>query len=1018
MQKIKPGEKHYYRKIHQNSDLNFVTLADPVGKARSLSAEYIARRNALQIIHDSIRDTTRDKNNKKIKNPTSKQKNQHLAQFQTAAFITSFVYHNEKEDLKDNLKVSTLKTFTDQIILIQNIDDIDDIKNRLIDYLEDSTSPFNFSTVMKDMFALEDWRYIKPWDIIGNLIHQLKGSPAAQVEHLILDIKKINLWKNSDRSEDFLMSLAGNHPKGKKHPLSDYLFPNEVFKNQKTTIEPVNPNFNYKKMQAISEGNTSEKAQKITKLVASSIEKILSEYYKLPDVVSDNNAQSKKLAEQHATNTKQLKDTERRLSNANALQDELNLKQKNLKENQQYYEKQIVDSSLAETERQVARKDLEKNNAQLASVESQQTRHSQVQTTLVKQQKVHIAQVAQTGPIHPRFSDLKKTNYLDPVIRLADSGGLLKNVEKTNLTTDEIFKNGPTDPNKIRMHDVLVDSSQLVNKKAALRNQLDTGQHKLPLHDSSGKYITHVNTNILLDQDVNLKHVLDTVNQSHIAANGGNVTKIEAYIYRLDEINVALVSNKKASTTSKLDSTKASSWKLRLESSIKTIEKRIAKQKLAAEKFMNRVAGPTMVTSSVVLAGLDLWNLIEASKKWTSKDLKTTFDFAGALIDVGASLLSITEAVQNLYSSKLTQKQQDAAWKAVRRYLQGKNIPKHLIRDVQKVLLNRAVIILTTVASVFAFGLSIWDMMRSIAKNDTVGAFGHGIMAGSVLVSVAFMIFGGITLGLGAVLVAVIGFIVLWFADSKLDTWLKHCFFGQNPGEGEFKKMLDNPEHAYLELMNQLQGPTIEYKSNGRAVYNNGKNAISATEFTINTPGFTLGKSGLIREFSYHDYKTNSWHRFDVAASGKSKKTAGIDIQQIWEHASIHLLQGKPGYKIKFPTHCSFEHMRSVAQGSSLKIRMRVQSHPNGINQKAFTGGMLGYSLPLKNNINITQPQNPTNKDPKLNSTALSGWASMTCFIKLTRANQLNTRVKNQFNDICDAIKKDANYIQQQAKFS
>jgi len=354
MQTIKPSTKNYHRKIHSGGGLVAVTLADPVGKALSLSAQYQSLRVKLQAIHDAIKDTVIGENGKTVSNPTPEQLNKQHALFQTASFLTSFIYHDDKKE-KSSLNETTMKKFLHSDEIIKNVEEIDKFKNRLIDHIEDITSPFNLTTAMKDMFALEDWRYLKAWDTIGNVLNMINGSPASQVEHLILDKNKIKSWRNKDRSEALMLSLSGMHPVGPQHPLSKFLFPDEVFRDNKNINDAINPLFNYEKIKAISQTSSNEDKMKWSKTYTVLIDTILKEVLMLPNITEANNTNDAKLAAEHKANSEQLNNTTNKLTQLNKKQQTLDKQQADLTAKQQAYEYRMVDASLAQQKRHDAR---------------------------------------------------------------------------------------------------------------------------------------------------------------------------------------------------------------------------------------------------------------------------------------------------------------------------------------------------------------------------------------------------------------------------------------------------------------------------------------------------------------------------------------------------------------------------------------------------------------------------------------------------------------------------------------
>jgi len=939
---IKRDDKNYFRQLHLKSGLHIVTMANPVGIAKDLAIEYKARLSDLIIQVKSMNPAEVAALGKVKSLPDYKEQ----AIYQTAVMISTFVFHNPKmfSKYQSNFNHDKLKEYLKEEEFIKRIDKIKVVKELLIDHISDEKSPHNFTLIMKDLFNLDSHQasYMKAWEVMGVILQDMKLIPSTLAEQHIIKRSKLRYWQNTDRGEELLLSLSGQHPDGKNLELAKYLFPPNAPKNQdknfdkdiKAEFNPLKPYFSVEKMQALTKGIKTDEVVKASNFIVKVVDKFFEHYMKLPNNIGQDVDKN-----QGALNNQKL--VNNKLGTEIKQYDDLNdSRQKQIK-----IESDKANSPQATKEQKgLAQQKVKKLNAQIEHTNNvkkvRSVRYGSFQLTL-------------KYPLNPVFTS--KINQMKPIVSLAIHTGQYTHFQKTksDFNASDMWTKGP-DVNLNPNH-VVTGKNKFTQYKAAITSQLDNNAAKIPYMDSKGQFLLVINIKTVLELDIHLNTILKTAQDHRIASSGKilQAVRAELYTFNPDSVNTSTTKSNPPSTSADSSGSKQppnKTYSEFLKSEFNDADKQLTKLDTDLKRSLKVTA-----KFNIALAGFDLYNLITTTKKHNEGDPNTTlWHVNGARLDVAASVLSVTEALLNVKYGKLSQKMHDKGIQLLSKMaIKGLKAVKGQVGLASRTFVTYFVKKLNPAALLYGAALGIKDMFAAIDKDDSAGIIGQGMGAtGSLIALYGILanipVFGWIGLG-----IAIFAFLIIQiFSDDALDTHLEHAYFGDNAGSGKYKDLIDNPDKAYLQLLNLIQGPKIEFEKKFiRGAYGDAGISDDNLYVAIHTPNYMFGKSTLKRELEFQHPKTKQWINFD------SVKIKG---NKVWDYLRIKQLpNGASGYSIMLPEKVLEQLVFDIdpTLPSHIHVRAKVKVFPNGDNATLFGAGALPFVLPPPTSeVNIAVP--------------------------------------------------------------
>ncbi len=95
----------------------------------------------------------------------------------------------------------------------------------MIAYLRDEASDYNFSTCMADYAYHLDHHFVGAYDVLNDIIINLKAHPANQFAFLVTDEEKWAELSEQHQGHDYILECMGQHPQKAENKLHRMLFP-------------------------------------------------------------------------------------------------------------------------------------------------------------------------------------------------------------------------------------------------------------------------------------------------------------------------------------------------------------------------------------------------------------------------------------------------------------------------------------------------------------------------------------------------------------------------------------------------------------------------------------------------------------------------------------------------------------------------------------------------------------------------------------------------------------------------
>jgi len=387
------------------------------------------------------------------------------------------------------------------------------------------------------------------------------------------------------------------------------------------------------------------------------------------------------------------------------------------------------------------------------------------------------------------------------------------------------------------------------------------------------------------------------------------------------------------------------------------------KREALARAGYNAVILPAMAFANVA-------NLYFAAQNFYKRgDFESKLYLASAILDTTALSIDVAQIVGRHLAGAPSAAQMAAASRLGWRVFSASGTPGVARLAMMALRLNIAASVLTAGVSLYDMvkAMSINDTGAAIGNATIAAGSVLFLVSASMAISSAATGSAALLVGLGAtgvglVAVAIIligAAIIYWFSNTPMETWLKNCPWGKSAYGGRFDAWKTRPDSAYYELMGLLNKPTIEFDSR----YDGDRDII----LNINTQGFNLKQAELELKL---EYKTNKGTKGDLTlsagtnkqpATGGTKIGKGITPTIFWHYAKV-VLQREPlavdvvhGLKI-YMTRQMFAELKG--QGA-IEFKASCRVWPLGKNQTISSHSKLQYSLPA--------PEFDSNGNPKLN---------------------------------------------------